>query len=307
MRRVYRTDVGLQRDVRSAFTLIELLVVVAIIALLIAILLPSLANARAQAKLTVCLANLHDNGVALNIYAAEHRGYFPPTPYVGSTIEKRVTAPQNDDNLFILWYKRYARDVRTFSCPATRYSIRTPVQVNPVKTKYGTWYDIKTVVGGKIVSRNDFEYIAQWMQDKDNQYYGTSYEYNAWSDAGSRYSTIVNWYHADKIGLRENPWRARRGDGWTALTGKALKTESLRQPTPAFRIRMHDADEGADNAPLGGIIGARTTPTNNTPEPWDNHGTKAMSILFDDGHTVAAKPAELKAIWNRNDMLAGRD
>src|SRR5256885_2755904 len=51
-----------------AFTLIELLVVVAIIALLISILLPALARAREQGKITVCLANLRSHGQACMTY-----------------------------------------------------------------------------------------------------------------------------------------------------------------------------------------------------------------------------------------------
>src|SRR5688572_27467727 len=61
---------------RSAFTLIELLVVVAIIALLIAILVPSLAEARDQAKSAVCLANMQDMGKGVNMFASSHRGRF---------------------------------------------------------------------------------------------------------------------------------------------------------------------------------------------------------------------------------------
>ena len=61
----------------TAFTLIELLVVVAIIALLIAILLPSLGRAREKAKLTQCLSNLRQLGLASFMYQGENNGYFP--------------------------------------------------------------------------------------------------------------------------------------------------------------------------------------------------------------------------------------
>ena len=53
----------------TAFTLIELLVVVAIIALLIAILLPSLSNARRQARQLLCNTNLRSQGQAAFFYA----------------------------------------------------------------------------------------------------------------------------------------------------------------------------------------------------------------------------------------------
>jgi prepilin-type N-terminal cleavage/methylation domain-containing protein/prepilin-type processing-associated H-X9-DG protein len=60
-----------------AFTLVELLTVIAIIALLAALLLPVLGRAKEAARATACLSNLHQIGIALQIYVQENNNKLP--------------------------------------------------------------------------------------------------------------------------------------------------------------------------------------------------------------------------------------
>lgn len=104
----------------TGFTLIELLVVVAIIALLIAILLPSLGKAREKAKLTACMSNLRQLGLAAFMYQGEYNGFFP---YAAGT--------KHHDEDFIWWetgldinkgtlipYMGGSFNKKTFICPS---------------------------------------------------------------------------------------------------------------------------------------------------------------------------------------------
>ncbi len=58
----------------KGFTLIELLVVISIIALLISLLIPSLDQARQQARVAMCASNLHQFAAAVTAHAADNRG-----------------------------------------------------------------------------------------------------------------------------------------------------------------------------------------------------------------------------------------
>ncbi|HUR45437.1 MAG TPA: prepilin-type N-terminal cleavage/methylation domain-containing protein [Candidatus Saccharimonadales bacterium] len=60
---------------KRGFTLVELLVVIAIIAILASLLLPALSRAKAASHIARCKSNLHQMGVALNVYHADAEAY----------------------------------------------------------------------------------------------------------------------------------------------------------------------------------------------------------------------------------------
>lgn len=60
------------------FTLIELLIVISIIGVLASLLMPSLGKARAEGIRTVCLSQLKQSGLALEMYSSSFDYNFPP-------------------------------------------------------------------------------------------------------------------------------------------------------------------------------------------------------------------------------------
>ncbi len=84
---------------RFGFTLIELLVVIAVIALLIGILLPALGQARKTGRLSICLSNMKQTGVATASYAADYFDRLwaftvPPGPISASLLTYADTRAQ---------------------------------------------------------------------------------------------------------------------------------------------------------------------------------------------------------------------
>ncbi len=61
--------------VKKPFTLVELLVVIAIIAILMTLLLPSINKAKDFAKMSYCLGNLRQIGLAMGLYSIDYTRY----------------------------------------------------------------------------------------------------------------------------------------------------------------------------------------------------------------------------------------
>jgi prepilin-type N-terminal cleavage/methylation domain-containing protein len=60
-----------------AFSLVELLVAIAIIAVLASLLLPSLGRSKESARTTFCQGNLHQVGLALQLYVDDNQNIMP--------------------------------------------------------------------------------------------------------------------------------------------------------------------------------------------------------------------------------------
>ena len=119
---------------RRAFTLIELLVVISIIVLLISLLLPTLAQARAAANVTLCLGNQRQLSLAMMSYAMDHDGSVPPGRVAAVTTLWTYT--------LLPWINR---DRDLYFCPIKIYEGQGHVQYCPNGSLWLVW----DVIGGR--------------------------------------------------------------------------------------------------------------------------------------------------------------
>ncbi len=117
---------------RKAFTLIELLVVIAIIAILAAILFPVFANARRQAKVTTCVSNARQVGLAVRMYVDDNNATWPIFQAYNKT-----PSPWEPGHLGIeMALLTYTKDKRVFDCPE---DIGSPFQEGDVPKSRNYW------------------------------------------------------------------------------------------------------------------------------------------------------------------------
>src|SRR5579884_718236 len=142
------------RRLRNAFTLIELLVVIAIIAILAAILFPVFAQAREQARKTVCLSNLKQLNLGVQMYIQDYDETLPlgweyPVPGQGYKGEGLLTW----QDLIQPYGKNYA----ILFCPDSPYTNQAPINSLDYRLSYG------------IMGRAEIEGFPYWLTDGSNK------------------------------------------------------------------------------------------------------------------------------------------
>lgn len=112
---------------RDAFSLIEIIVVVTIVALLFILGSAGLKRVFKSSEISKCAANLRTIGGALNLYAAEHDGSYPPFPTNSDVSQGAYTicdiladGSPRWKHFGLLYGQGYLDDPQVFYCPSAR-------------------------------------------------------------------------------------------------------------------------------------------------------------------------------------------
>jgi len=111
-----KSEVQSPRSKARAFTLVELLVVVAIIAILAALLLPTIAKSKGRAKSVACLSNLHQIGIALQLFVQDNDNKMPVM--YDALLSTNATPPTNSLPTIDLVLTNYLGVERVLLCPS---------------------------------------------------------------------------------------------------------------------------------------------------------------------------------------------
>jgi prepilin-type N-terminal cleavage/methylation domain-containing protein len=129
----------------AAFTLIELLVVIAIIAILAAILFPVFAQAREKARQTVCVSNMRQMGLAVQMYTQDYDERVP--------LAATATATS-----FLNWHDLatpYVKNIQIWICPSSRQPIRDIFGKPVCHYGFNAYYLNENVVPADIFTLNN--------------------------------------------------------------------------------------------------------------------------------------------------------
>ncbi|MHC4445494.1 MAG: prepilin-type N-terminal cleavage/methylation domain-containing protein [Planctomycetota bacterium] len=258
---------------RSGFTLIEILVVVAIIALLMTILLPSLKNAREQARAVMCGSQLNQIFVATLTYAQHNKDMIP---YYGWYDDRGNRFAKH------WWPTQVAMEVgnqfEMFTCP----SDREPYDIEVV-FKGGKIYMYR--LGGQNLWKNEKPPLSPVTMDLS--YRGacdTLIEYN--ERRGNK------TYHLPR---KVTNWR-RPARSMLLIEANAITTPPvINGNTIEYRecFRFEDILEGINFK--SGRIDPRLLRQYPHLRTWLRHNGKT-NLLFMDSHVERLRPQQVRKI-----------
>ncbi|NIN67382.1 MAG: prepilin-type N-terminal cleavage/methylation domain-containing protein, partial [Anaerolineae bacterium] len=148
---------------RRGFTLIELLVVIAIIGILASMVFPVFARARESARKAVCLSNVKNLALALQMYLTDNNDRFPPQNTQAGAEDMLVVAgmygfgyvcdtQQDNMNPYLRWpvlLEEYTKNREVWACPSAIVESATGVIIPNTYT--GGWLGWWEVAAGSGV------------------------------------------------------------------------------------------------------------------------------------------------------------
>jgi len=124
---------------------VELLVILAIVGVLMTLLLPALASAKARGRRTVCLGNLRQIGLGIQMYADDHEGRIPfgPTappftspanfyPSTGAPTSLLSLREGQPVGLGLLLASSLSREPRVLFCPGSDQAVDSTAELAKV-------------------------------------------------------------------------------------------------------------------------------------------------------------------------------
>jgi prepilin-type N-terminal cleavage/methylation domain-containing protein len=170
----------MQKSHSRGFTLIELLVVIGIIALLISILLPALSRARQAGYAAKCQSNLHQIGIAMQLYRNDNKDYFYEYTQTNGTID--YSDYNNEGN----WdYPSPSRTQR----PPNNYDSYWAIAYLPYVSRNAAYYTGADVESKFASVRSLWRCPASTWTDPTSL--GTN---SAWSDPTEPASIALSWF-----------------------------------------------------------------------------------------------------------------